>query len=816
MTEGLTSSGEPGIPDSAADANSMHTTSQWGSETWNPVSLDQSASLSEASAAPVEPWDSLQDALNNINPETVRQISDPGIVTSNDHSWLGSDISASSASSSENVAESTHSVDEILDVPFSYDAENESNNGSAAPDWLSMLNHNEPQASIPQSSSIPVEPTSFGAEEPPALQPELEKPQPLQASVPVPQSQAPASQPQVTSDEVLERARTTESEANEDGDEEIFFGPGWLKTLGATSLDGTDAFDFSALEEEPSALVEQPAAPEQNLAEVASPDDQQEVQPSSEYAESPQYSSSEEPQATQEEDAWATWQPASSYSAPTDQESYQPWPDFANQPQDEQSFWSLPQQENPAVSNQEQPSWMSQLSQSSQSSQENAASAYTDWASQPSDPWDSSSQDAHITATPEPTGQQRMQDQAYGDDPWNSRLEQVSPPSAQEEVDPWSQLNQQAQAQSIDYNWLAQLAGQQPAVEPEQADDYPEVDTGFSAFQQDSPTEQEKTEQNLITTLEELEQKLLSHGFTPLEPNSLASIAQANPEEAHIPPAATESSARAPREDAEPSLSSALAELGNFGRSGVNPVEPVINEPFGMPVPNVGQEQVQPSEPLWLSSIAPVADPGIAAQVTASEKPGEDATVRVSAMPAERLGRQSTSPLPAGPVSDPAFIPTNPTPAPAPAIRMNVLLDSELETTMKRPAVRLQPIQQQVASRDHNGTAHAGRGRNSERSGQRQAESKGSVSYRERLVRGYQAQLIGDFDEAMQEYRLIIRNAPELLGEVVSNVRALLKLAPNYSAGYRVLGDAYMRQGEYLQAMESYNKALTMAKKAKG
>jgi tetratricopeptide (TPR) repeat protein len=235
-----------------------------------------------------------------------------------------------------------------------------------------------------------------------------------------------------------------------------------------------------------------------------------------------------------------------------------------------------------------------------------------------------------------------------------------------------------------------------------------------------------------------------------------------------------------------------------------------------MPVPNVGQEQVQPSEPLWLSSIAPIADPAVAAQVTASEKPEEDATVRVSAMPAERLGRQSTSPLPAGPVNDPAFIPTNPTPAPAPAIRMNVLLDSELETTMKRPAVRLQPIQQQVASRDHNGTAHAGRGRNSERSGQRQAESKGSVSYRERLVRGYQAQLIGDFDEAMQEYRLIIRNAPELLGEVVSNVRALLKLAPNYSAGYRVLGDAYMRQGEYLQAMESYNKALTMAKKAKG
>jgi len=67
----------------------------------------------------------------------------------------------------------------------------------------------------------------------------------------------------------------------------------------------------------------------------------------------------------------------------------------------------------------------------------------------------------------------------------------------------------------------------------------------------------------------------------------------------------------------------------------------------------------------------------------------------------------------------------------------------------------------------------------------------------------------------MQEYRIIIRNAPELLDEIISNVRALMKLAPKYSAGFRVLGDAYMRQGEYLHAMEAYNKALTIAKKVK-
>jgi cytochrome c-type biogenesis protein CcmH/NrfG len=68
----------------------------------------------------------------------------------------------------------------------------------------------------------------------------------------------------------------------------------------------------------------------------------------------------------------------------------------------------------------------------------------------------------------------------------------------------------------------------------------------------------------------------------------------------------------------------------------------------------------------------------------------------------------------------------------------------------------------------------------------------------------------------MQEYRIVIRNQPELLGEVISNTRALLKLAPKYAPGYRVLGDAYMRQGEYLQAMEAYNKALTMTRRAKG
>jgi tetratricopeptide (TPR) repeat protein len=132
---------------------------------------------------------------------------------------------------------------------------------------------------------------------------------------------------------------------------------------------------------------------------------------------------------------------------------------------------------------------------------------------------------------------------------------------------------------------------------------------------------------------------------------------------------------------------------------------------------------------------------------------------------------------------------------------------------MKRPAVRLQPMQQRTSSSTQPNQP-ASHGRAGERSTVGGAAG-GSLNYKERLLKGYQNQLAGAYDDAMQEYRIIIRNAPDLLGEVVSNMRALLKIAPKYSTGYRVLGDAYMRQGEYLQAMEAYNKALTMAKKAK-
>ncbi len=130
---------------------------------------------------------------------------------------------------------------------------------------------------------------------------------------------------------------------------------------------------------------------------------------------------------------------------------------------------------------------------------------------------------------------------------------------------------------------------------------------------------------------------------------------------------------------------------------------------------------------------------------------------------------------------------------------------------MKRPAVRLHALQASTEQSDP--SYHLGGGCPTDRTTTGNAAN--NLSSKEQLVKGYQSQLAGAYNDAMQEYRIIIRNAPELLDEVISNLQALLKLAPRYSAGYRALGDAYMRQGEYSQAIEAYNKAQSIARKAK-
>ncbi len=345
--------------------------------------------------------------------------------------------------------------------------------------------------------------------------------------------------------------------------------------------------------------------------------------------------------------------------------------------------------------------------------------------------------------------------------------------------------------------------------------------------------EQQYSEQTIVNTLEDLESNLLSEGFVPLEPNSLATIAQS--EDASLNTHTTLPSPLEERQEEEPyaqtTLSSALEQLGNLAMprtpyqaheaytpaiesSSVQSEEEPLWAAHFRSVPAPLQEQ---HESLWQESYYTPSIPVEALQEDVTTKhPMPPMLVEQNIVSQEQ---QTTQPYNVNDIPQPIFEPTQepqqveaPDVSVSPLGRANAFFDSELETTMKRPAVRLQAMRQpqqsivatpSLTNRGRSSQFISGGGR------------EGAQRLQQRLVQGYQHQLVGDYDEAMQEYRIIVKNAPELLGEVVSNVRALLKVAPQYSAGYRVLGDAYMRQGEYLQAMEAYNNALTMAKKAK-
>jgi tetratricopeptide (TPR) repeat protein len=315
----------------------------------------------------------------------------------------------------------------------------------------------------------------------------------------------------------------------------------------------------------------------------------------------------------------------------------------------------------------------------------------------------------------------------------------------------------------------------------------------------------EAKEQDALMTLEDLEQSLQAQGFMPLEPHSLSKVA-AQENESTLP---AEPQMQEVAE--EPSLVEALAEFGNL--------ELPSQAPMNAPPSSAPEPRQFSAQPEWMAALQPSSAPSPTQPLhnvpPAQSKTGagpvfeQQAPGAIVDAPQEPTDIEATvSASIRKPPSSSSLVRESQSALPG---RADALLTGELETTMRRPAVRLQPVERRSGL--HERSFSVSRRRSAERTVGKAVES--NVSNQQRLVRGYQYQLAGDYDEAMQEYRVIIRNAPELLSEVISNVRALLKLTPRYSAGYRVLGDAYMRQGEYLQAMEAYNKALTMARKAR-
>ena len=219
-------------------------------------------------------------------------------------------------------------------------------------------------------------------------------------------------------------------------------------------------------------------------------------------------------------------------------------------------------------------------------------------------------------------------------------MQQFSPVEnapAQNAAPDWMQQFSNTPAQNTTPDWMHQLPDAEGLPFQE-----PAIPAGTR------PNEQE---QRYLASLENLEKDLQSQGFIPMEPGSLASIAQ------------TQTTAPVQNsQEIQPSLSSALAQLGNFAQSsttnemwwnGQN-----TREAQAPSIPHTPGEPLNPFAALGARTNDEVAHPFV--------------------------------PLPATPM---AFAPTPGNGQTlTPAYRSDALLDSDLETTMKRPAITLQPM----------------------------------------------------------------------------------------------------------------------------
>lgn len=68
----------------------------------------------------------------------------------------------------------------------------------------------------------------------------------------------------------------------------------------------------------------------------------------------------------------------------------------------------------------------------------------------------------------------------------------------------------------------------------------------------------------------------------------------------------------------------------------------------------------------------------------------------------------------------------------------------------------------------------------------------------------------GALDEALVEYRAILKNSPDLLPDALSDLEAALEEHPEHPELHRLLGDARIRQGDYMAALESLNRSVAL------
>ena len=146
------------------------------------------------------------------------------------------------------------------------------------------------------------------------------------------------------------------------------------------------------------------------------------------------------------------------------------------------------------------------------------------------------------------------------------------------------------------------------------------------------------------------------------------------------------------------------------------------------------------------------------------------------------------------------------------AARPGMLAEMERE----QPSTSSAPLEQPISEEPELPAAPASSAKPAAPSSEPVATGPDPRDYPARLAHARQRRDDGQLDDALNEYRAIIKNAPDLLSEVLSDLRASLEELPEHPNLHSVLGDALVCQGDYEGALEAYNRATALAQARSG
>jgi hypothetical protein len=228
---------------------------------------------------------------------------------------------------------------------------------------------------------------------------------------------------------------------------------------------------------------------------------------------------------------------------------------------------------------------------------------------------------------------------------------------------------------------------------------------------------------------------------------------------------------------------------------------PWVAETLTAPTAVNAEEPPPPTEPLPIVTAAPVVVAPPAIELPPVPSPSEPPTVPVTQATPE------PSPASETPETAPHDVVPEPEPLPVPAVVSERPATPAASTDADAP-LTIEAIQQGLASagfaRLETGRLSAVASSLTPSSGDAPATT---TDVPKQLDAARTLRREGRLGEALAEYRTLVKAATDRMPEIIRDLRDAAIEAPHEAEVHRLLGDAYIREGDYVEALEAYNRA---------